>query len=117
MGDARVAADDAIGGRNKRGEAQETHPTRQHARSADATQLGDARGEREFLPVSGHDHRSACFPFGPRDCGEAFRRPAPRLAGRSRMDQTRTAEAGGHGARRWVEVEVGRISRNAALGQ
>jgi len=117
MPDAGVAADDTAGGRNERCQPEQVGSAREDSRAREAAEFRDVRRERTFLSASRDDHAAAGLALDARDFGEALRRPPPRLARGSGVDQCRAAEPGRHRHRRGVEVEVGRICRHAAFRQ
>ena len=117
MPDTGVAADDAAGGRNERCQREQVRSPRQDRRPRQAAELRDVRRERNFLSASRDDHAAAGLALDARDFGEALRRPPPRLARRSGVNQCGAAERGRHRHRRGVEVQVDRICRHAAFRQ
>ena len=65
--------------------------------------------------AAGHDHPPALGDLGPDHLGEPLGRPAPRRAGRARVDQGGAGGPVGHRAGRQLQVEPARVGGDAAL--
>jgi len=115
VGDAGVAAHHPVGGRDQPGDGQDPDLAGVDGAAGQPGPLGHLGGELGLVGAAGHDHPPAVGQLEPRDLGEPLRRPAPRAAGRPRVDEGRPLDAVGHRPGRQLQVEAGRVGGDAAL--
>jgi hypothetical protein len=114
---AGVVRDDATGAGHEARELHKARPARKDRLGRKASRVRDGAGECLLIRAARKKDTAARGRLGPADCSEALRRPAPRRALRSGMDERRAGGEGGCWESPGVEVEAAWVCRDPGLGE